>query len=161
MIIRDAAISDVEDLARIYNWAVANTTASFDINRQTIENRLEWFGHYGGRYPLIVAELDGKVAGYSSLSKFREKEGYAGTVEISVYIDPDYHGKGIGKKLMEEIVDRGRKLGHHVIVACITAGNDISVKMHEKMGFEFCGNMKQVGYKFGKWQDILFYQLTL
>lgn len=158
MVIRDAVISDVESLAGIYNWAVANTTASFDINEVSLENRREWFGHYGGVYPLIVAEEDGKIVGYSSLSKFREKEGYAKTVELSVYIDPNYHGNGIGKQLMKEIIERGRNLGHHAIMSGITAGNEISIRMHEKFGFEFCGHMKEVGYKFGVWQDVIFYQ---
>lgn len=161
MIIRDAVITDVERLAGIYNWAVANTTASFDINEVTLANRMEWFSHYGGIYPLIVAETDGKVVGYSSLSKFREKEGYARTVELSVYIDPEYHGNGIGKRLMEEIIERGRKLGHHAIMSGITADNEISIKMHGKFGFKSCGCMREVGYKFGKWQDVIFYQLII
>ncbi|MCX7709584.1 MAG: GNAT family N-acetyltransferase [Clostridia bacterium] len=161
MLIREAVISDVERLASIYNWAVANTTASFDINVVSLENRREWFSHYGGVYPLIVAEEDGKVVGYSSLSKFREKEGYAKTVELSVYVDPEYHGRGIGKHLVAEILERGKKLGHHVIMAGITAGNDVSIKMHENFGFKLCGHMKEVGYKFDAWQDVLFYQLTV
>lgn len=159
--IRDAEAGDVERLTEIYNWAVANTTASFDIAEQSVEKRMEWFSHYGGNHPLIVAELDGKVTGYSSLSKFRDKEGYAKTVELSVYIDPVYHGRGIGTLLMKEIIGRGRELGHHVIVAGITTGNDVSVKMHEKLGFSFCGEFRQVGHKFGEWQDCLFYQLII
>lgn len=159
--IRDAKEEDLERFTEVYNWAVENTTSSFDISRQTVESRKSWFSHYGGRYPLIAAELDGRIVGYSSLSKFCDKEGYARSVEISVYIDPEYHGQGIGTLLMKEIIDRGRELGHHVIVAGITAGNDVSIKMHEKFGFKLCGHFKEVGYKFGQWQDCLFYQLTL
>lgn len=159
--IRKAEISDIERITEIYNWAVANTTASFDIAPQTVEARKTWFGHYGEKHPLIIAEMDGRIAGYSSLSKFREKEGYARTVEISVYVDPAFHGKGIGKRLMEEIICQARELGHHVVMAAITSGNDISVRMHEKFGFAFCGNFREVGHKFGEWQDCLFYQLIL
>lgn len=161
MIVRAANIKDIEQLTLIYNWAVENTTASFDFTSQTVEKRKEWFSHYGDVYPLIVAEIDGKVAGYSSLSKFREKEGYARTVEVSVYIHPEFHGQGIGTRLLREIIDRGRAVGHHVIIAGITAGNDVSIKMHEKFGFVFCGHFKEVGYKFDQWQDCLFYQLIL
>lgn len=161
MIIRDAVISDMESLRSIYNWAVASTTASFDINEVTLENRMEWFSHYGGIYPLIVAEVDGRVAGYSSLSKFRDKEGYARTVELSVYVSPEYQGKGIGKRLMAEIIERARLLGHHAIMSGITADNTVSIKMHEKLGFENCGRMREVGYKFGAWQDVIFYQLLV
>lgn len=159
--IRTADIGDIEQLTQIYNWAVENTTASFDFTSQSVEKRKEWFSHYGGAHPLIVAEADGKVAGYSSLSKFRDKEGYARTVEVSVYVHPEYHGKGIGTRLLKEIIDRGRELGHHVIVAGITAGNGVSIKMHEKFGFVFCGNFKEVGHKFDQWQDCVFYQLIL
>lgn len=161
MTIREAKETDIEQLTRIYNWAVENTTASFDFTAQTVEERREWFHHYGGAYPLIIAETDGKIAGYSSLSKFRQKEGYARTVEISVYVDPEYHGKGIGTLLMREIIDRARTLGNHVIVAGITGGNDVSIKMHEKFGFKFCAHFKEVGYKFNQWQDCMFYQLIL
>ncbi|MCR4436506.1 MAG: N-acetyltransferase family protein [Clostridiales bacterium] len=161
MIIRDGELSDLEQLTAIYNWAVENTTATFDLAKQSTASRLEWFNQHTGVHPLIVAELDGKAVGYCTLSKFREKEAYIKTVEISVYIHPSYQRRGIGTALVEEMIQRGKKLGHHVIIAGITAGNDISVKLHQKFGFELCGHMKEVGKKFGKWQDVLFYQLII
>lgn len=159
--IRSAETVDLDQITRIYNWAVINTTATFDIVEQTLEKRKDWFEHYGGLYPLIVAEIEGRVVGYSSLSKFREKEAYAKTVELSVYVDQEFHGRGIGTLLMEKILNMAEELGHHAVVSGITAGNEISIKMHEKFGFKFCGCFKEVGYKFGKWQDVLFYQLIL
>lgn len=159
--IREAAITDLEQITEIYNWAVVNTTATFDTHIQTVEDRKTWFAHYGGVHPLFVAELDGRVVGYGSLSKFREKEAYARTVELSVYIHPDFQGKGIGKSIMQRLIDMGRQLGHHAIISVITAGNDTSVKMHEKFGFTYYGQLKEVGYKFDKWQDVLFYQLIV
>lgn len=161
MIIREAQMSDLGQLTEIYNWAIENTTATFDLIRQSEADRAEWFTSHKGIYPLIVAELDNKAVGYCSLSKFREKEAYIKTVEISVYIHPAYQGRGIGKALVKEILDRAVKLKHHAIMAGITAGNGASVKMHEKFGFEQCAHMKEVGKKFGKWQDVLFYQLIL
>lgn len=161
MIIRDAVKEDIFELAAIYNWAVANTAATFDIEPKTIDERLEWFDHYGGKHPLIVAETDGKAAGYSSLSKFREKEAYRQTAELSVYVCPEYQGKGIGKALIREIIDRARRLEYHAIMAGITADNTISIALHEKLGFEHCGTFREVGYKFDRWQDVLFYQLIL
>jgi len=158
---RDAEITDLPKLLNIYNWAVENTTASFDLTAQTLEQRAEWFSHYGGKYPLIVAEVDGEVAGYASLSSFRQKEGYAPTAENSVYVDPEFHRRGIGKALLGEIIKIGREKGFHVIVAGITSGNGVSVKMHEDFGFTYCGNFKEVAYKFNTWQDCLFYQLIL
>ncbi len=160
-LIREAKETDLSRITEIYNWAVANTTASFDINPQTIEQRAVWFSHYNGRHPLIVYEIDGYVAGYASLSEFRSKEGYKDTCELSVYIDPQYQRRGIGMELMVSIIETGKKTGFHVIMSGITADNEISVKMHEKLGFELCGHMKEVGYKFGRYLDCLFYQLIL
>lgn len=159
--IRKAEISDLERITNIYNWAVENTTASFDIKSQTIEQRAQWFKKHDERHPLIVYELEGKVVGYASLSEYRIKEGYNRTCELSVYVDPQYHNNGIGTKLIKNMVQLGREKGFHVIISGICADNYSSIKIHEKLGFELCGNMKAVGYKFGKYLDCLFYQLII
>lgn len=161
IIVRDARVEDLPAMLDIYNWAVVNSTATFDLEVQTLEQRMEWFKKYGGRYPLIVAEEDGQVMGYSCLSRFREKEAYARTVESSVYIGKDFWGKGVGKLLMNEILKRAAELGHHAVIAGITTGNDASVKLHVQLGFEPIGRFKEVGHKFGEWQDVTFYELIL
>lgn len=161
LVIREATLADLPAMLAIYNDAILNTTATFDLEEQTLEEREKWFHKYGGIHPLIVAEVDGQVAGYSSLSLFREKLAYIRSTELSIYIDSAYRGRGIGNILMEEILKRAKELGHHVVIGGITAGNDVSVKLHEKFGFELVGHFKQVGYKFDSWQDVLFYQLTL
>ncbi|AEY64322.1 GNAT family N-acetyltransferase [Clostridium sp. BNL1100] len=160
--IREAIEADLPKITDIYNWAVKNTTASFDINPQTIEQRAVWFSHYkGNRFPLIVYVEEGEVAGYASLSEFRAKEGYKKTCELSVYVHPDFQKRGIGNKLMDYIIRLGKEAGYHVIISCITTDNKVSIKMHEKTGFKLCGEMKEVGYKFGRYLDCLFYQLFL
>lgn len=161
VVIREAVEKDLPMLLSIYNAAIKETTATFDLDEQTLEERLVWFHKYGGRYPLIVAEFEGIVAGYCHLSPFREKQAYARTVEISVYIDNQFKGQGIGKKLMEHIIDLGRTIGHHAIIAGITTGNDVSVHLHKKLGFEYVGTFKEVGYKFDEWQSVDFYELLL
>jgi L-amino acid N-acyltransferase YncA len=161
MLIRKAVLDDVPDILEIYNDAVLHTTATFDLEEKTLEDRIQWFHKYNDTYPLIVAELDGKVAGYCSLSPFREKEAYKQTVEISVYVHKDVRGKGIARQLIEHILELSKKAGHHVIIAGITAGNDISVRLHESFGFTLAGTFREVGFKFGEWQDVLFYQLLL
>ncbi len=159
--IRKANETDLARITEIYNWAVENTTASFDINPQTVEQRAVWFSHYQGRHPLIVYELEGCVAGYACLSEFRAKEGYKNTCELSVYIHPDYHKRGIGNELMGAAIALGKEVGFHVIISCITSDNMVSIKMHEKYGFELCGHLKETGFKFGRYLDCLFYQLVL
>jgi L-amino acid N-acyltransferase YncA len=159
--IRKATIEDVPDILKIYNHAVLHTTATFDLKEKTLEEMKVWFQKYNDRYPLIVATIDGKIAGYCSLSPFREKEAYRQTAEISVYVHEEARGKGIARKLIQTIIELGKQADHHVIVAGITAGNDVSVHLHESFGFTFIGCFREVGYKFDQWQDVLFYQLTL
>ncbi len=160
--IREAIEADLPKITDIYNWAVENTTASFDINPQTIEQRAVWFSHYkGSRFPLIVFVKNEEVAGYACLSQFRAKEGYRNTCEMSVYVHPEYQKMGIGKKLMDYVIALGREAGYHIIISCITTDNIVSIKMHEDAGFKLCGELKEVGYKFGRYLDCLFYHLSL
>ncbi|SDN12540.1 phosphinothricin acetyltransferase [Fictibacillus solisalsi] len=159
--IRDALLRDLPALLDIYNEAIRTLTATFDLEEQTLEQRKKWFEKYGGAFPLIVAKVDGKVAGYGSLSSFRDKEAYARTTEVSLYISSEFRGQGIGKELMKEILQRARNLGYHTVIGGITGGNESSVHLHKKFGFEFVGCLKEVGYKFDQWQDVHFYQLIL
>lgn len=157
---RKGSYKDINKLTEIYNWAILNTTATFDIQIQTPEKRLKWFEQFGDHYPLIIADIDGEAVGYGCLTKFRDKEAYAKTAEISIYVHPDYHNQGIGKALLSEIIKKGKKWGFKTLVAGITAGNYKSIKMHEDQGFTPCGYFKDVGYKFDKWLDVWFYQMN-
>ncbi len=161
MHIREAQEADIPAMLAIYNHAIRTSTATFDLQEQTLVQRQEWFAHYGGPHPLIVADIDGHIAGYSCLSPFRSKPAYSRTAELSVYIDDRFQGRGIGKALVKEILNRAQKLNYHVVIAGITEGNDISIKLHEAFGFTLAGRFKEVGYKFDAWQDVLFYQLFL
>lgn len=161
IIIRRAEEADLSRITEIYNWAVENTTASFDINPQTVEQRAVWFSHYNQKYPLIVCEIDGFVTGYACLSEFRVKEGYKNTCEMSVYIDPNFQNKGIGNRLMGEIIELGKNNGFHTIISVITSDNEVSIKMHEKYGFILSGHLKEAGFKFDRYLDCLFYQLLI
>ncbi|HWO98079.1 MAG TPA: GNAT family N-acetyltransferase [Bacillus sp. (in: firmicutes)] len=162
MNIRKAKQDDLPALVSIYNQAVLHTTATFDLDPVSIESRQAWFDeHMDERFPLIVAEEDGTVIGYASLSTYRPKAAYNQTVEVSVYIDELHQGKGLGKQLLTHMIEMARSLDYHVIIAGITNGNDTSVKLHERFGFVKCGEMKEVGFKFDSWQDVLFYQLIL
>ncbi|MDN4524836.1 GNAT family N-acetyltransferase [Fictibacillus fluitans] len=159
--IRDAHLGDLPALLDIYNEAIRTLTATFDLEEQTLAQRKKWFEKYGGAFPLIVAEVDGKAAGYGSLSPFRDKEAYARTTEVSLYISSEFRGRGIGKKLMKEILQRARDLDYHTVIGSITGGNESSVSLHKSFGFEFAGCLKEVGFKFGQWQDVHYYQLIL
>ncbi|MDG6996571.1 MAG: N-acetyltransferase [Nitrososphaerota archaeon] len=162
MRLRDAKEEDLSGILEIYNEAILNTTATFEIETFSVERRKSWFSNHGGRYPLIVAETeDGKIAGYCSISPFRQSAGYRRTAELSVYVHKEFRRKGLASLMIEEIISRARDLGFHAIVSCIAGSNEASVKLHEQLGFEFVGHLKQVGFKFSRWEDDVFYQILL
>lgn len=161
--IRTAERRDIPALLDIYNYEVEYGVATFDLIPKTLEQRTEWFEEHNiENHPLIVAELDGKTAGYASLSSYREKEAYKSTVELSVYVAPDCRKCGIATALMEAILKMAREdESIHTVVSVITSGNAASTSLHEKFGFTFCGCIKEVGVKFGKYLSIDNYQLTV
>ena len=163
MRMRKAKQKDLVALLDIYNYEVINGVSTLDLNPRTLAERQLWFDqHNVENHPLYIAEIDGCVAGYSSLSSYREKEAYKSTVELSIYISPDYRKRGIATALMEFILEEAKADARtHSVVSVITAGNEASCKLHEKFGFTFCGTVPQVGMKFGKFQDIVTYSLIV
>lgn len=161
MNIRKATISDLEGITEIYNDAIKNTVATFDTEIKTLKEQEKWFKGHGKKYPVIVAEQDGNIVGWSALSKYSTRCAYSDTVELSLYVTEKYQSKGVGKSLMERIIEEGEKSGLHVILARITDGNKISIHLHEMFGFEHVGILKEVGYKFGKCLDVYLMQKIL
>ncbi|WP_346428992.1 N-acetyltransferase family protein [Paracoccus sp. pheM1] len=160
---RDAEQRDIDGITAIYNDAVAHTTAIWNETQVDDANRMTWLAdRRKAGYPVLVAvDENGQVLGYASFGDWRAFDGYRHTVEHSVYVRGDQRGVGIGRALMLVLIERACALGKHVMVAGIEAGNDASIRLHEKLGFEQTGNLKQVGAKFGKWLDLAFLQLTL
>ncbi len=159
--IRPATLSDIPQITEIYNDAIQNTTATFDTEIKSEEQQLKWFNDHGKKYPVLVAELDGQVAGWASLSKWSDRCAYQDTAEVSVYVDSEHREKGIGKKLLEMLILEGRSAGLHNLVSRITEGNRNSIHIHEKFGFRHIGIMKEAGVKFGKMLDVYFMQKLL
>lgn len=163
MLIRKAEKRDLQDLLDIYNYEVENGVATFDLHPKTIEQWETWFSlHNIENHPLIVAESDGKAVGYASLSSYREKEAYRATVELSLYVAPDYRRRGIATELMAAILKRAREDDSvHTVVSVITGSNEASIILHERFGFTFCGRIHEVGVKFGQYLDIANYELQV
>jgi phosphinothricin acetyltransferase len=163
MQIRDANGNDVEGILDIYNDAVANTTAIWNEVTVDAANRAAWLAERRAKgYPVLVAVDDaGTVLGYASFGDWRAFDGYRHTVEHSVYVRRDRRGGGIGTALMRSLIERARELGKHVMVAGIEAGNTGSIRLHESLGFEKTGHMREVGTKFGQWLDLAFLTLQL
>lgn len=163
MEIRDAGQEHVDGITAIYNDAVEHTTAIWNETKLDTANRLAWLAdRQRAGYPVLVA-VDGQddVLGYASFGDWRAWDGYRHTVEHSVYVRADQRGKGIGKALMLALIERARASGKHVMVAGIEAKNAESIRLHENLGFEQVGHLKEVGTKFGAWLDLAFLQLTL
>lgn len=163
MMIRDAEDNDIEGVLAIYNDAVEHTTAIWNDRKVDLGNRLAWLAdRRRAGYPVLVAvDPDGAVLGYASFGDWRAFDGYRHTVEHSVYVRADARGGGLGKALMEALIHRARTAGKHVMIAGIEAGNIGSIRLHEQLGFERVGLLKEVGTKFGSWLDLAFLQLRL
>lgn len=161
MLIRKAETKDLNALLDIYNYEVENGVATFDLHPKTREQWEVWFSlHNRENHPLIVAEQDGGAVGYASLSSYREKEAYRTTVELSLYVSPNHRRQGIATELMEVLLELAKKDDSiHTVVSVITGGNEASIKLHKRFGFTFCGTLHEVGVKFGRYLDIVHYEL--
>lgn len=163
MEIRKARREDLRELLDIYNYEVLNGVATFDLNPKSMEEWEKWYmAHNVGNHPLIVAVYDGHVAGYASLSSYREKEAYRSTVELSVYVSPVYRRRGVAAALMKEILELARQdESIHMVVSVITSGNEASEKLHRRFGFSFCGTIHDMGFKMGEYRSIDNYELMV
>ena len=163
VIVREATSADLQAILDIYNDAVLTTTASYDYEPRTLEDRRAWFeDHRENNYPIFVAaDNTGKILGWSSLSRFHARMGYRFSTENSVYVAAEVRGRGIGKLLMPPLIQGARDRGLHTIIALIDAQNDASIRLHASFGFERVGHMKEAGYKFDRWLDVVLMQLLL
>ena len=152
--IRKATVADLPAITEIYNEAIIKTAATFDTEPKTVEDQKKWFDDHEAKNPILVAELNGVIVGWASLSKWSDRCAYSDTAEISLYIQEGHQGKGIGKYLIEAIVKEGEKTGLHTIIARITEGNESSLHLHRSVGFTHIGIMKEVGKKFDKRLDV-------
>ncbi len=163
MQVRPATHADLPDILSIYNEAVLNTTASYDYEPRTLEHRVAWFeAHEKQRLPIFVAvNSESRVAGWSSLSRYHDRKGYQFTVENSVYVAAPLRGQGIGKLLLPPLIESATALGLRAIIAAIDAENAASIRLHERFGFLEVGCFKQVGFKFGRWLDVVYMEKLL
>jgi len=158
--IRPARIDDIGLITEIYNDAIIHTTATFDTEPKSLEDQKAWFLDHGSTFPILIAELEGKVIGWASLSRWSIKKAYSQTVELSIYIDKPQREKGFGRKLMETIIGEGKQAGFHTILARIAEGNKVSLHLHKVLGFKLVGVMREVGRKFDQLLDVHLMQLV-
>jgi L-amino acid N-acyltransferase YncA len=160
--IRDATEADLTAILDIHNDAVLNTTAIWSHHTVDLENRRALLADRRAKgYPFLVAAMDGEVLGFASFGDFRPWDGYAHTVEHSVYVHKHHHGKGVGKSLMPPLITAAKACGKHVMLAGVEAGNTASLRFHKQFGFVETGRLKEVGWKFDRWLDLVFMQKML
>lgn len=159
--IRRAIIQDLEAITEIYNQAILNTVATFDTEIKTAESQRNWFYQHRDRHAILVAEQDGKITGWASLSAWSDRCAYNDTAEISLYVEEHHQGQGIGRKLSEAMIKAGHDANLLTLIARIAEGNDISIHIAESQGFEHIGIMREVGRKFGRLLDVYMMQIFL
>lgn len=160
--VRKAVYEDVAAMLQIYNDIILNTKAVWQEEQHTLVMRQEWFKErVGSGFPIFVAELNGRVTGFSTYGSFRYAYGYRFTVENSVYVASSSRGMGIANLLMPPIIEAAKLNGIHVMLAGIEASNKASINLHEKFGFAEAAHFKQIGFKFGDWLDLKFFQLII
>jgi L-amino acid N-acyltransferase YncA len=159
MLIRAAQPSDISAILDIYNEVILHSTAVYCDDPTTQEERLGWYtGRISKGYPVLVAEIQGKIAGYASFGDFRSFSGFRFTVEHSVHLAPEYRGKGIGSALLAALFPLAKAMGKHLMVAIVDAENQRSIDFHQRMGFTEVGRMPEVARKFDRWLEMVMMQ---
>lgn len=160
--IRPATPSDLEAILTIYNDAIIHTTAVYSYQPQTLQERNNWFVQkQTDGYPVIVYEVEGNVAGFATFGPFRAWPAYKYSIEHSVYVNSDYRKRGIGRALLQELINLANAGEYKTLIAGIDAANEQSILLHKSLGFTHSGTIQNAGYKFERWLDLAFYQLDL
>lgn len=159
--IRNATVDDAADIVRLYNRYVLETTVSFEVDALTVEQMAERIRSISAHYPYYVCERGGRFLGYCCAHPWKDRLAYSNTLETTIYLEDEAQRGGIGTALMERLVKDCRALGVRALIACITAENVASIAFHERLGFFHASLFKEVGYKFGRWLDVVDMELLL
>lgn len=162
MQVRSAKSDDAIDIAYIYNYYIATSHATFEIepvDEAEMLRRIE--DAWVSGYPFLVCEENEEIVGYAYGRRFRTRQAYMHSIEVSVYVRPGHHEKSIGTKLYEALFEEIKKGDFHVVIAGISLPNEVSVKLHEKFGFEKVAHFREVGRKFDRWIDVGYWELLL
>jgi phosphinothricin acetyltransferase len=162
MLIRDVRPSDAEAIAAIYAHHVLHGTASYDIDPPPAEAasaKIERIAAAG--WPFLVAEVDDALAGYAYATQFRDRDAYRFASEDSIYVHPGFMRRGIGKALLEKLLDRAAAHGFKTMVAVIGGAEPASIALHAALGFREAGRLKAMGFKHGRWLDSVYMQRDL
>lgn len=161
MIIRCATPGDAASILQIYNWYIQNTIITFETEPVTVDEMKNRINNILTKYDWLVAEVDNQVVGYAYYGQFRTRIAYNHTVETAIYFSKDYSGKGYGRLLYQHLFESARNKGYRELIGVISIPNPESISFHQKNGFVEAGMFKNVGFKFGRYLDVVFMQKTL
>lgn len=160
--VRPATEADLPAINAIYNFYVATSPATFDLEPMTEAGRRDWFEtRRNAGYPVLVAATAGELAGWCGLSAWSPKKAYEKTADESIYIADAWRGRGVGKALLSAILEEARVMGLHVVMAGIVGCQEPSLALHRSLGFVEAGRYAHMGYKLGAWHDVHWYQRHL
>jgi len=153
--VRAAGPSDVDAIAWIYNQGIEDRLATLETETRTADERRRWLLGRGPRHPVIVAEVDGRVVGWGSLNAFNPRSAYDHVADFSVYVERGWRGRGVGRRLLETLISRGRELGYHKLVLAAFPFNHAGMALYKRLGFSDVGVYHEQGVLDGRWVDIV------
>jgi phosphinothricin acetyltransferase len=154
-VIRTATLDDAEAIRSIYNAEVTSSTVTFDLEPRSLAAQREWLAARSGAHSAVVAVAEGEVIGFGSLSPWKDRPAYRTSVEDSVYVHRSHQGEGIGRILLERLLEVANESGFHAVFGRIVGGHEASLALHKALGFEVVGTEREVGRKFGRWLDVV------
>lgn len=160
MTIRQVKIEDTTQVTEIYNYYIQNTHHTFETEPLGVDEMQKRIGEIIEDYPYLVAEEDGEILGYACAARFRLRQAYEYSVEVSIYVKNSAKQKGVGTRLYETLFAKLAETDVHVIVAGISLPNDGSIRFHEKFGFTKVARFREIGYKLGRWIDVGYWQMS-
>lgn len=159
--IRPVTLNDALAITNIYNDYITQSVASFETEPLSEEDMRKRIMEISSQYPYFVDERDGEIYGYCYAHAWKERAAYCNTLETTIYISPGHKRQGIGRALMEHLIEACRRQRYHALIACITGGNEGSIRLHLSLGFKQVSHFIEVGNKFGKKLDVVDFELLL
>lgn len=159
--IRPVTLSDAERITEIYNHYIAETTISFETEPLTVAQMEARINDISAHHPYFIYESNGMILGYCYAHPWKERAAYSATLETTIYLDKDATHRGIGRQLMQHLIEACRAKGFHALIACITADNAPSITLHKELGFRQVSLFKEVGRKFDRLLDVVDMELLL
>lgn len=161
IVVRMATHEDAPRIAEIYNFYVLNSVVTFDTEPETPDDRVRWMDEHDACHPVLVGELDDEVVAWGALTKWGTRGAYRHTVEASAYVEREALRKGIGETMTGALMAEALRCGHHVVISQVVSGNEASLRLAERLGFERVGVLREVGRKFDRWLDVVVLEKVL